>query len=71
MQERYEISTFDPEDMASMAQGIESFRMSFLLDVDGDWMSPIAEQHFLLALSSLEQAQRFMRLANYFQMRKE
>ena len=51
----------DPEDLANRTHDL---RVEAMLEEDVA-MSPMAEQYHLLALSALEQAERFARLAHY------
>lgn len=54
----------DPDDLATR---VRSLRLEALLDGDVA-TSPMAEQYYLLALSALEQAERFAKLAHYHLM---
>jgi hypothetical protein len=57
-----EVIEIDIEDLPEL---IEKLRTKFLLEFDAEILDPEAEQLFLLALSSLEQAERFAKLAVY------
>jgi len=52
-------------DIEDLPDPIEKLRAKFLLELDAEGLDPEAEQFFLLALSSLEQAARFAKLAVY------
>lgn len=52
-------------DIEDLPEPIEKLRAKFLLELDDEALDPEAEQLFLLALSSLEQAARFAKLAVY------
>lgn len=52
-----------PDDLRDIERRIEGLRRDLLCDVDEAGASDATQQHFLLALSCLEQAQRFARLA--------
>ena len=54
----------DPEDLANAARNL---RVKALIEDDAA-MPPMAEQHHLLALGALEQAERFAKLAHYHLM---
>lgn len=55
--------TFCPEDLAELAERARKLRTDCLLTDDESGADVEAEQFFLLAMSSLEQAERFFRLA--------
>jgi hypothetical protein len=57
-----------PEDLAVK---IGALRGEALFNEDGPHASPQAEQFYLLALSTLEQAERFATLAHYHLMKGE
>ena len=63
-------------DLEELAKACEKLRVDMLLGPEGDTpdilvgLSPEAEQFALLALTSLEQAQRYATLANYCLMQK-
>ena len=62
--------TFDPPDLEAAANRVEKLRVGFLLDIDNDGGADVvAEQHVLLALSALEQAARYLKIASYTQAR--
>lgn len=60
--------TTHPEDLAKQ---IEALRHTALCDVDDSLLGPMSEQHYLLAIAALEQAQRYATLASYHLMRKD
>jgi hypothetical protein len=53
----------EPKHVRSIERSIEELRKDLLCDVDEAGASDSTRQYFLLALSGLEQAQRFARLA--------
>ena len=61
-----QLAGMDPSCLAKM---VEDLRSAFLFGDLGDlcW-HPMAEQHFLIALDLLSQAQRHLTIANYNQM---
>lgn len=60
------------ESPKHLAEETDSFRMRILFGGDGTTvLTPIAEQHFLLAVSQLESAERFFKIAHYHLMRGE
>lgn len=52
-------------DIEDVPGPIKELRARFLCDIDAESLDAEAEQHFLLALSALEQAERFAQLAVY------
>lgn len=54
---------FVPEVLGGYAKRVQGLRNEVLCDVDTEASEPNAEQYFLLALSALDQAERFFRLA--------
>lgn len=56
-------SPFTPEVLRNYAKGIETMREDFLFNTDGAGADLEAEQHYLLALSALDTAQRHMSMA--------
>lgn len=58
-------------DIEETAKRVETMREELLFDqvagdvVNGDTLTPVAEQHYLVALSLLEQAQRSFMLAAF------
>ena len=62
-----EILQWTPETLRSLAKQIEDMRMSTLLNVEDAGADPESEQYFLLALSAMDTAFRFMTLAVYKQ----
>jgi hypothetical protein len=64
MEVREEIELeFSPHTLHACAEEIEKIRHGHLCDIDGAGADPSAEQHYLLALSELETAQRSFTLA--------
>lgn len=63
------------DDFTAFAKAIELLRAAALFECDYIAQRlnhcPIAEQHFLLALSALETAQRHATLASYYEPRGE
>lgn len=59
--------SFEPREMEAAANRVRELREAFSRDADTDTASLLAEEHFYLALSALEQAERFMKLASYHQ----
>lgn len=57
----------EPEelDIEDVPRPIELLRARFLFELEANSLDAEAEQHFLLALSALEQAHRFAQLAVY------
>jgi hypothetical protein len=62
---------FDVGDLEESVKAVETLRGQLLFDGALDALPPITEQHYLLALSALEQAQRHLTLALYWFRRKE
>ena len=60
---------FTPELMDWYRDRTEALRADVLFDTDGDPAEALAEQHFLLALTALEQAKTHFRLASIYQSR--
>jgi hypothetical protein len=61
---------FEPRTLEGIADTVSQFRVGTLLcDVDTDGADVNAEQFFLLALTALEQAERYFKLASYAQAR--
>ena len=58
------------KDLPTAARTIEALRAGLLLGETGEALAPQAEQFYLLALNALESAQRYMKLADYHNMRK-
>lgn len=56
-----------PETLRALATSIEDLRMDTLCNVEDAGADPESEQYFLLALTALETAHRFMTLAAYKQ----
>lgn len=56
-------------DIEETAKRVEAMRVELVFSddevVDGDTLTPVAEQHYLTALSLLEQAQRSFMLAAF------
>lgn len=61
--------SFTPEAMEQLSTDINTLRTTYLFATECDAAEAIAEQHYLLALSFLEQAQRHATLAQYHQTR--
>lgn len=62
-----------PVHVEDLADYIEKIRGGILFNEDIEGIAslpPVAEQHFLMALSHLEIAQREFKLANYHRMRR-
>jgi hypothetical protein len=63
-----------PEKLQELAEAAQKLRLDYLFDYDGAaaavGLSCEAEQLFLLALSALEQAERYATLARYRLMKK-
>lgn len=62
----------DPEELASHAGKIMVLQKAISRDVgpvEEDGSDVLAQEHYLLALSALEQAERQMRIASYHQAR--
>ena len=53
---------------AAAARATAKLRDGLLFDFNADLIDAFSEQYFLLALESLDQAQRFLTLANLHQM---
>lgn len=63
-------SPFDAPTLIEVAGIVSKLRVGTLLcDVETDGADPEAEQLFLLALTALEQAERYLKLAAYAQAR--
>jgi hypothetical protein len=60
---------FDPDTLDALASRIERVRRDCLCDIDGAGAEAVAEQHYLLALAALDEAQRHARLASIHQSR--
>jgi len=61
---------FEPRVLEALANTVSKFRVGTLLcDVETDGADVNAEQFFLLALTALEQAERYLKLASYAQAR--
>ena len=56
-------------DLKKMSETISNLRIDLMFGFDDTSMEAIAEQHYLLALSALEQAHIQMKLAHIHQMR--
>lgn len=54
----------DYVDPLDLAERLEKLRAECLFEGDVA-LPPMAEQHYLLAISAIEQAQRFAKLAHY------
>lgn len=52
-------------DIEDVPGPINALRCRFLFEIEGNSLEPEAEQFFLLALSALEQAERFAKMAVY------
>lgn len=66
------IEITDTSTLKEVAEAIDSLRIVMLFEHEHrDGLSPQAEQFFLLALASLEQAQHHMMLAHYNDMRRD
>jgi hypothetical protein len=59
--------SFEPADLQAVAVVVEKLRLSFLFEGDISGASVMAEPHFLIALSLLEQAALNFKLASYHQ----
>lgn len=62
------------EDIEVTAKRVEALRAELLLpgvSEEGDTLSPVAEQHYMMALALLDQAQRAFMLAAYASRRGE
>jgi hypothetical protein len=53
--------------MRELAGNVHSLRMSYLCDIEDAGADAEAEQYYLLALTMLEQAQRYLSIAAYKQ----
>jgi len=60
---------YTPEELVSLSKRIEELRISVLCDFDMDGADPVSKQHFFLALSALDQAQCYMKVAALLQSR--
>ena len=61
---------FEPSELEKIADVVSKFRVGTLLsEIDTEGADVNAEQFYLLALSSLEQAERYFKLASYAQAR--
>ena len=61
-------SKLECENLKEISEFIEETRVEILFGFeDKDTLKPLAEQHFLLALSSLDQAARHMQMVEIFQ----
>ena len=58
----------DPDDLEKR---VEELRNDALFDEGDTVLTPIAEQHYLLAVSALETAMRHFKLAGYWLSRKD
>lgn len=58
-----------PETLEEIESKLEGLRRNMLCDLDTAGADPISEQHYMLALSSLEQTRIQIRLAKYHQSR--
>jgi hypothetical protein len=66
--ENSEVDTpFTPENLDVMSRDVEAMRAAWLFGVDEAGADPAAEQQYLMALSFLEIASRYMRLAQFAQ----
>lgn len=54
-----------------MAKYIEEVKADFLFSFDEDGMAPIATQHYLASLASLEMAVRSLKIAHLHQLKGE
>jgi hypothetical protein len=61
----------DANDLERFKGLIERLRATVLFDEDLSGLGPMSEQYVLLSLASLEQAERFMKIAHYHLMRKD
>lgn len=64
--------TLDPEELTSRAGKIMVLRIAISNaqgPIEEDGSDVFAQEHYLLALATLEQAERQMRLASYHQAR--
>ena len=65
-----------PEDLSArhfldMVMVVDKVYSILLFDTDPKGMDPVAEQHYLLALTQLEQAKANLTLANLYQTKEE
>lgn len=58
-----------PETLEDCARETGELRVKFLMDIETAGIEALAEQHYLLALNALEQAERFFKVAHVHQMR--
>ena len=68
--ENSEDKPFTPETLRSYARMVEDLRHGFMFDTDDAGASPLAEQHYLVAMSYLELAQRAFSIAEIHQMQE-
>lgn len=66
----YDDLNFNSDDLKEMAENVNQVRMAFLCNIETDNADPIAEHHFLIALSALEQATHHLKLAAIYQKRE-
>jgi len=59
----------DPVELTEAAGKVMVLRRSFLVDISDDGSDIYAQEHFMLALAALDQAERYLRLASYHQAR--
>jgi len=57
--------TVDELDIDEIPELISALHSKLLTDFDAGWLDPEAEQYFLLALETVNQAKRFATLAVY------
>lgn len=60
---------FDPTNIEGMALCVDVVRLNILKEGDTSGAAVMAEPHFLIAMSLLEQAAHNFRLASYHQAR--
>jgi hypothetical protein len=60
---------FTPETLAACVKAVEALRNQYLFDIDEAGADPVAEQHYLTALATLEVARQHFALARLFQTR--
>jgi hypothetical protein len=59
--------TYTPETLTEFAREVRNLRVKYLADLDEAGADPESEQFYLLALNSLDAAERFLSLASFKQ----